>query len=238
MCRVDLCLRPARGPLILVEVLPAGSVLTRLLALGAREVWVAPGPQVARLLAEAFPEEALLLGEVEGFPPEGFHGRLSLLDLEAAEVRGRRAVLSAPTLNASLLPEEEEVYLASLRNAKAVLEAARGLKAPTLRPSGAPEPLLSAVVALGFLERKLAPEAPPSLPALLLKAFPDPQEALFQSPEGQTLHRQGRTEELAWASLIGVDPVVPKLAEVRFFPKEAHGLSRDRYAQRFIPWKG
>jgi len=31
---------------------------------------------------------------------------------------------------------------------------------------------------------------------------------------------------------------VPKLAEVRFFPKEAHGLSRDRYAQRFIPWKG
>ena len=120
MCRVDLCLRPARGPLILVEVLPAGSVLTRLLALGAREVWVAPGPKVARLLAEAFPEEALLLGEVEGFPPEGFHGRLSLLDLEAAEVRGRRAVLSAPTLNASLLPEEEEVYLASLRNAKAL----------------------------------------------------------------------------------------------------------------------
>ena len=112
---------------------------------------MAPGPKVARLLAEAFPEEALLLGEVEGFPPEGFHGRLSLLDLEAAEVRGRRAVLSAPTLNASLLPEEEEVYLASLRNAKAVLEAARGLKAPTLRPSGAPEPLLSAVVALEFL---------------------------------------------------------------------------------------
>lgn len=201
---------------------------------------MAPGPKVARLLAEAFPEEALLLGEVEGFPPEGFHGRLSLLDLEAAEVRGRRAVLSAPTLNASLLPEEEEeeVYLASLRNAKAVLEAARELEEPTLRPSGAPEPLLSAVVALGFLKRKLAPEAPPSLPTLLLKAFPDPQEALFQSPEGQALHRQGRTEELAWASLIGVDPVVPKLAEVRFFPKEAYGLSRDRYAQRFVPWKG
>ncbi|GGM97896.1 2-phosphosulfolactate phosphatase [Thermus composti] len=236
MCRVDLCLRPAQGPLILVEVLPAGSVLTRLLALGAKEVWVAPGPKVARLLAEALGREALLLGEVEGFPPEGFHGRLSLLDLERTEVRGRRAVLVAPLLNQSLLPGEEEVYLASLRNAKAVLELAKRLKNLTLRPSGAPDPLLSAAVAVGFLQKRLAPEGPPNLTTALLKAFPDPQEALFQSPEGQALHKEGRTEELAWASLIGVDPVVPRLAEVRFFPKEAHGLSQDRYAQRYVPW--
>ncbi|SDE60228.1 Phosphosulfolactate phosphohydrolase [Thermus arciformis] len=238
MCRVDLCLRPAQGPLFLVEVLPAGSVLTRLLALGAQEVWVAPGPKVARLLAEALGKDVLLLGEVEGFPPEGFHGRLSLLDLEEAEVRGKRAVLVAPSLSASLLPEEEEVYVANLRNAKAALALAQSLPHLTLRPAGAPEPLLSALVAAGFLKRKLSPEAPPSLATALLKAFPDPQEALFQSPEGQALHRQGRAEELAWASLIGVDPVVPRLAEVRRFPKEAYGLSQDRHAQRFVPWNG
>jgi 2-phosphosulfolactate phosphatase len=68
VCRVDLCLRPAPGPLFLVEVLPAGSVLTLLLAQGAQEVWVAPGPKVARLLAQELGREALLLGEVEGFP--------------------------------------------------------------------------------------------------------------------------------------------------------------------------
>ncbi|MCH1928113.1 2-phosphosulfolactate phosphatase, partial [Shewanella sp. C31] len=80
--------------------------------------------------------ETLLLGEVEGFPPEGFHGRLSLVDLEGAEVEGKRAVLVAPILNGSLLPGEEEVYLANLRNATAALALARTLKAPTLRPAG------------------------------------------------------------------------------------------------------
>ncbi|WP_243094374.1 2-phosphosulfolactate phosphatase [Thermus thalpophilus] len=237
MCRVDLCLRPTPGPLILVEVLPAGSVLTRLLALGAKGVWVAPGPKVARLLGESLGKNALLLGEVEGFPPEGFHGRLSLLDLERTEVKGKEAVLVAPSLNGSLLPGEEEVYLAGFRNAKAILELAGTLKNPTLRPSGAPEPLLSAVVALGFLQKRLSPEAQ-SLATLLLKAFPDPQEALFQSQEGQALHKEGRTEELAWASLIGVDPVVPRLTEVRLFSKEAHGLTQDRYAQRYAAWNG
>ncbi|TBH21394.1 2-phosphosulfolactate phosphatase [Thermus thermamylovorans] len=236
MCRVDLCRTPAPNPLVLVEALPAGSVLSLLLAQGATEVWVAPGPKVARLLAEELKEEVLLLGEVEGFPPEGFHGRLSLVDLTGAEVRGKKAVLVAPILNASLLPEEEEVYLANFRNAKAALAALRSLPGPVLRPAGAPEPLLSAVVAAGFLAKRLFPETPPSLATALLKAFPDPQEALFQSPEGQALHRQGRTEELAWASLIGVDPVVPRLAGVRRFPKEAFGLTQDRYAQRFVAW--
>jgi 2-phosphosulfolactate phosphatase len=33
-----------------------------------------------------------------------------------------------------------------------------------------------------------------------------------------------------------VDPVVPRLAEARFFPKEAFGLTQDRFAQRFVPW--
>ncbi len=236
VCRVDLCLKPAGGPLALVEVLPAGSVLTLLLSRGAKEVWVAPGPKVARLLAEELGREALLLGEVEGFPPEGFHGRLALMDLERVAVEGRKAVLVAPILNGSLLPGEEEVYLVNLRNAKAALKALRPLRGLTLRPAGAPEPLLSALVATGFLQKRLFPETPTTLTTALLKAFPDPQEALFQSPEGQALNRQGRTEELAWASLIGVDPVVPRLAGMRFFPKRDFGLTQDRYAQRFVAW--
>ncbi|WP_243030085.1 2-phosphosulfolactate phosphatase [Thermus altitudinis] len=238
MCRVDLCLRPAPGPLVLVEVLPAGSLLSQLLAQGAEEAWVTPGPKVARLLAEELGKEALLLGEAEGFPLEGFHGRLSLVELEGLNLKGKRAILVAPTLNASLLPGEEEVYLVGFRNAKAAWELLRPLKGLVLRPAGAPEPLLSAMVAAGFLQKKLAPHAPLSLASALLRAFPDPQEALFQSPEGQALHKEGRTEELARASLIGVDPVVPRLAGVRFFPKWEYGLTQDRYAQRFVPWNG
>nr|WP_279232583.1 2-phosphosulfolactate phosphatase [Thermus neutrinimicus] len=224
--------------MVLVEVLPAGSLLSQLLAQGAAEVWVAPGPKVARLLAQELGQGVLLLGEVEGFPPEGFHGRLSLVDLERTRVEGKRAILVAPLLNASLLPGEEEVYVAGFRNAKAVLEAFRGLEGLVLRPSGAPNPLLSAVVAAGFLQKRLFPESSATLATALLKAFPDPQEALFQSPEGQALHKEGRTEELARASLIGVDPVVPRLAGVRFFPKVAFGLTQDRYAQRFVAWNG
>jgi hypothetical protein len=91
-------------------------------------------------------------------------------------------------------------------------------------------------VATGFFQKRLSQEGPPTLATALLKAFPDPQEALFQSPEGQALHREGRTEELARASLIGVDPVVPRLAETRFFPKRAFSLTQDRFAQRFVPW--
>jgi hypothetical protein len=49
-------------------------------------------------------------------------------------------------------------------------------------------------VATGFFQKKLAQEGPPTLATALLQAFPDPQEALFQSPEGQALHREGRTE--------------------------------------------
>lgn len=221
-----------------MEVLPAGSLLTFLLAQGAEEVWITPGPKVARLLAQELGGEALLLGEAEGFPPEGFHGRLSLVELAGSDLKGKRAILVAPTLNQSFLPGEEEVYLAGFRNAKVALELLRPLQGLVLRPAGAPEPLLSAVVAAGFIQRKLSPEAPLSLASALLKAFPDPQEALFQSPEGQALHKEGRTEELARASLIGVDPVLPKLAGVRFFPKWEYGLTQDRYAQRFIPWSG
>ncbi|KGQ21733.2 2-phosphosulfolactate phosphatase [Thermus filiformis] len=232
MLRVALCPHaPAQGPVLLVEALPAGSALTLLLARGARSVWVAPGPKVAGLLG------GLLLGEKEGFPPEGFHGTLDLRALEGLEVQGREVVLLAPGLASSLNPEEKEVYLGNFRNARAVYTALAG-RPLTVRPAGEGEPYLSAVVAAGFLARKLAPEGEGAyaLATALLKAFPDPQEALFQSQEGQRLYRMGRTEDLARASLIGVDEVLPRLAEVRFFPKAAYGLTQDRFAYRFAPW--
>ena len=96
---------------------------------------------------------------------------------------------------------------------------------------GGMESLLSAVVALGFLERKLAPEAPPSLPALLLKAFPDPQEALFQSPEGEPLALEpepgelwGLEEPLLGAALPGEDePEAPFLLPSEEHPVRSRG---------------
>ncbi len=230
--RLDLCRTLSPTPLVLADALEGG-VVTYLLARGAREVLIAPGPRVAGLLKEG----RRLLGESEGFPLEGAFARPSLLDLERAPIAGESFVLVAPSLNGSLLPEEKEVYLGSFRNALALLQALRG-QALTLRPAGAPLPFLSALVVAGFLCKRLCPEAPPNLATALLKVFPDPQEALFQSPEGQALHRQGRTEELARASLIGVDPVVPRLDGVLPFPKAEYGLSQDRWVYRFVAWNG
>lgn len=228
--RLDLCRTPSPTPLVLADALEGG-VVSYLLARGAREVLIAPGPKVAGLLKEG----RLLLGESEGFPLEGAFARPSLLDLEGAPVAGQSLVLVAPSLNLSLHPEDGEVYLGSFRNALALLEALGG-RDLTLRPAGAPLPLLSALVVAGFLLKRLYPETPANLATALLKVFPDPQEALFQSPEGQALHRQGRTEELARASLIGVDGVVPRLDGVLPFPKKAYGLSQDRWVYRFTPW--
>ncbi|MGQ9692860.1 MAG: 2-phosphosulfolactate phosphatase [Thermaceae bacterium] len=234
MLWVSLCpSTPAQGAVLLVEALPAGSALTLLLAKGARGVWVAPGPRVAGLLP------GLKLGEKDGLPPEGFHATLELSVLETLEAKGQEFVLLAPSLALHLNPEEKEVYLGNFRNARSVYTALQG-QPLTLRPTGEGEPYLSAVVAAGFLAKKLAPagEGAYALATALLKVFPDPQEALFQSQEGQRLYRMGRTEDLARASLIGVDEVLPRLAEARFFSKEAYGLTQDRWAYRFVAWNG
>ncbi|NJK44284.1 MAG: 2-phosphosulfolactate phosphatase [Pleurocapsa sp. SU_196_0] len=54
----------------------------------------------------------------------------------------------------------------------------------------------------------------------LLRAFPDPQEALILSAAGQLLQRIGLFEDIAFGALISQTDVVPRLTETIEFKPE------------------
>ncbi|RDI95691.1 phosphosulfolactate phosphohydrolase [Meiothermus sp. QL-1] len=234
--RVDLVPKPPYPrPVLLVEVF-CGSAAGLLLARGAREVWVAKSVRAARVLAG---QEGLLLGEEEALPPEGFHHGLSLSALGRLEVAGRSCVLLAPSLAAVLEHAPLGSALAYFRNARSAVRYALEERLDTVVavPQVGLEPSLAHTVAAGFIARRLQQSLGSEtrlhegarMAASLLKAFPDPQEALVQSELGQALLRVGRSEELALASLISVEEGVPRLVEVRHLRAAEHGLSKDRY---------
>ncbi|RIH90960.1 putative 2-phosphosulfolactate phosphatase [Calidithermus terrae] len=216
-----------------------GSVVGALLNQGASEVWVAPSIRSARLLAR--PGD-VLLGEEEGMPPEGFHHSLSLRDLLKTDFSGQRAVVFAYTLCKALAPTDTRVMLGYFRNARAVVEAnldAREEVALVCASDASGEPSLGNILAAGFLAKRIQQLAKAEhlegamLASSLLRAFPDPQEGLFASAVGQRLYRMGRSEDLALASLISVEDVIPELKEVRVLDAKEYGLSKNRPVYRF-----
>jgi 2-phosphosulfolactate phosphatase len=228
---------------LLVEVF-TGSLVGMLLGLGAEEVWVVQGPKVGRIVGEG----GLLFGEHEGLPPEGFHHGTSLEAARKLKLKHPRCVVLAPQLYRAI-GNSSAVLLGHFRNAKFAVQQARqqGVEsiaavasAPQEPSLGSQEPSLGNILAAGFLAKRMQQLAgltnhPDSrlMAMALLKSFPDPQEALFQSELGQQLFRMGRTEDIALASLISVDPVVPQLVETRLLEASHHGLSQDRYAYCF-----
>lgn len=252
--RVDLSPKDHTYPdLVVVVDVFSGSVVSLLLSRGAREVWVAPSLRSARLLAEP---GNVLLGEQEGIPPEGFHRGLSLKDLDSADMRGLRCIIHAPSLSKALAFQAPRTVLGQFRNTKALLAAIPRLAREEValvcaaenpgdpQPAGPGEPSQANMLAAGFLAKRLEQTLPltaiqgATLATHLLSAFPDPQEALFGSREGQHLHRMGRDEDIALASLIGFDPVVPLLQETRILEASRYGLSKDRTAYAFTALEG
>lgn len=218
----------------------AVSAIGVLLAKGAKDVWVTYGPRSARAVAGP---AGLLIGEHEGLPLEGFHHGLSMSALENFEVSGRGCVVVAPELNLALAQKASGILLAAFRNAKSAVEAALSRPGEGINiVCAAGDASLANVVAAGFLAKRLqqlveAPQANmdgATLAINLLQAFPDPQEALFQSEAGRKLFRMSRTEDLALASLISVDHVAPVLAETRVLEAKTYGLSQDRTAYKFV----
>ncbi|MDX2005226.1 MAG: 2-phosphosulfolactate phosphatase [Meiothermus sp.] len=230
--RVDLTPSPPYPqPALVVEVFH-GSLVGLLLSHGAAEVWVSRSARAALLQAA---EGGLLFGEQEGLPPEGFHYGTSLKHLESLEVGGRACVVLAPTLAKTLAGLPEGSLLAHFRNARAAVQrAVRAGLETVVAAAETPQPDLGNSVAAGFLARRLAQargqgasEVPGLAPALL-RSYPDPQEALFQSEWGQRLYRTSRTEEIALASVLSVEETVPVLQDRVVYEAAQHGLSKDR----------
>lgn len=238
--RLHLVPRPTPGALLVVDVWQ-GSLIGQLLQGAAAQVWVVGSPRLGVLLAQ--PND-LLLGEQEGLPPKGFTHLASLTDLSRVNVAGKRVILLAPELAGcleALQPQSQQtILLGYFRNARAVTQVLQHQTNLTVFPLGDPtEPSLGSLLAAGFLARRLLTQATENhsegvrLATSLLRAFPDPQEALFQSDWGQRLYRMGRTEDIAYSSLISVEAAVPRWTGQRIFAADTYRLSRTQTAFSF-----
>lgn len=233
--RVDLIFKPPYPQPVLVVDVFYGSAVGALLSAGAKEVWIARSVRAARILAE---DGGLLLGEQEGIPPEGFHGGLSLQALLGLQVEGKTCVLLTPALSESLEQVPLGSVLAYFRNAGAAVVYAAQMRIDTVvaATQARLEPSLTNTVAAGFIAKRLCQtlgeevelQEGGRLAVALLKSFPDPQESLVQSDLGQQFLHAGCSEELALASLVSVEGVVPKLSQVRLLRARQYGLSKDR----------
>ena len=122
---------PAVDVWIVIDVLRATTVITRWFELGGTELYPVKNPEEAKSLTAKLKERGstpLLMGEVNGIPPEGFDLGNSPVELNYEIVREHYcAVMSTTNGTVALLEAASSgspVIAASLRNAPAVIEHA------------------------------------------------------------------------------------------------------------------
>ena len=223
--RIDLLPRAeyAGELVVLIDVLKSCTVAPLLFDRGLERLVVCGSIRGARRAAEG---GRLLVGERGGVPPEGFNHASSPSLLQKYDFGGREAVLVSD--NAPLtLPQvagASQVLLGSLYNARAVAEAVleAGAERVSLVCCGhqGQEDLDDAMTAgflageIGYLAGDVQLEGAARLAVGLLRAFPDPLEALWHSTAGRELRRLELTEDLAVASAISQSQHVPRLESV------------------------
>lgn len=222
--RVDLL--PAADPqgvVVLVDTLRTCTVAPILFDNGLTSLALTPRLKLARRFATE--TGAVLLGERAGLPPEGFNHGNSPAELRGVRFDGRAAVMvsqNAPTALARL-GAVDRLLLGSLYNAEALVERVLELEPETvtLVCSGfdGQEDLDDALTA-GFLAARLRQRRPEArydgaarLAVGLLRAFPDPVEALWDSAAGRYLRGLELGDDLAVAGMVAQSGVVPELRE-------------------------
>ncbi|ADV67635.1 2-phosphosulfolactate phosphatase [Deinococcus maricopensis] len=225
----------AQDVVLLVDVLRATTCAPIVLDVRTRStpdprLHVTASLQAARTYAAA--NDLLLAGERDGLPPQGFHLSASPAQLRAATLERDTVFTSENGPRAlDVLTETgapRTLLLGSFQNAPAAARAALDLATSEIRVvcagvrgEEATEDIVCAALITDLIEREARVRAVPlnvggsaHLARTLLRAYPDPQEALAQSRSGQTLMRLGLHEDLAVASLIGQTPTVPVLAHI------------------------
>jgi len=205
---------------VLVDVLRTCTVAPLLFERGLTELALTPSLRTARAAAR---EGWLLLGERQGVPAEGFNYGNSPAEFAAIDVTGKRAVMVSENAPRWLpqVADARRVLLGSLYNAAAVAEVAarQALESIDLVGSGFEgEPDLDDALAAGLLAAMLAERLPTAARSgatrfalSLLRAFPDPMEALWQSVSGHELRRVGLERDLAFSAQISASTLVPQL---------------------------
>jgi 2-phosphosulfolactate phosphatase len=238
--KVDLIPRGGyeNAVVVVVDVLRATTTTPLLFSRGLKTLFMTPSLGAAR--AYATQGGHLLIGEREGLPPEGFNYGASPADLSRVDFTDKTAVMTTQNgpRSLSIVSDAHTVLLGSFYNARAVsdaaLEIARQSDIEEIAIVCAGQDGLESLddtLCAGFLARRIERAVThdggrleyrdaAQLAVHLLRAFPDPQEALILSAAGQLLQRIGLFEDIAFASLISQTDCVPKLVEVIEFNPE------------------
>lgn len=202
---------------VVVDVLRMTTTATVLADLGLAHLTVVADVEAARGRARG--ERALLLGERDALPPEGFDAGNSPAELTAALVRGRAAVMC--TTNGSAAVEAcapaDALLLGCLRNGEATARRALELATDSVRVvcAGTGGRLsLDDIAGAGHIVEALARLAPAAelddaaLAARVIAAEPDLARLLADSRHGRRLLAAGFHDDVVLAAQRDVSPHV------------------------------
>lgn len=214
---------PYTDVVVLVDVLRTCTVAPMLFDQGIAALALTPSLRRARAARDA---GHLLVGERQGVPPEGFHHGNSPALLADADVAGRSVVMVSENAPRWLeqVARARHVLLASLVNAGAVAERAASVARERVDLVGSGfsgEPDLDDTLAAGLIAGLLQARLPSARPSGatrfamgLLRALPDPLDALWNSTAGHYLRAIGLEQDLAVSARVSVFDVVPELTSV------------------------
>ena len=220
---------PSADVWIVIDVLRATTVMTRWFELGGTELYPVKSPDLARELVKELRgrgSSPLLMGEVNGIPPEGFDMGNSPLDLNYDVIREHYCGVMSTTNGTGALLEAEStgcpVIAACFRNYSACLDHALtvGTRVGILcsgrkhRPSW--EDTLCAGAVIEDMTRRgevmMSDSARMAL-TLWQNSGNDTESCVRLSNHAQYLTQIGYSDDISFACEIDSSTVVPMLAE-------------------------
>lgn len=214
---------PYEGVVVLIDVLRTCTVAPLLLDRGVAELALTPSLRSAKEAAQA---GALLIGERQGVPPEGFNHGNSPVQLANAEVAGRSVVMvseNAPRW-LSVTAGGSDLLLGSLYNAAAVADAVVALapaRVDLVAAGFAGEPDLDDVVCAALIANLIQQRVPDvsllgatRFATTLARSMPDPLEGLWRSVAGQYLRSIDLEGDVAFAARVSTSSSVPRLQRI------------------------
>jgi 2-phosphosulfolactate phosphatase len=219
--RVDLLPKPPyHGTVVLIDVLRTCTTAAMLFGRGLEQLDIVDKLKLARQHAES--TGATLLGERAGLPPEGFNYGSSLSEISNVAMTNHVILTSENAPKALVgVAGAKTLLLGSLYNADAVANAVlqHGKGEAFLVCSGfLGQEDLDDTLTAGYLAARLKAllptatlEGASAFAIALMKAFPDPLEALWRSSTGQYLRGLNMVEDLAIASYVSQSDCVPVL---------------------------
>lgn len=214
---------------IVIDVLRATTVMTRWFELGGTELYPVKTPDEARTLVEELRQRGsspLLMGEVNGIPPEGFDFGNSPLELNYEIIREHYCGVMSTTNGTGALLEAEtsgcHVIAASFRNYSACLDHAITLgnrigilcSGRKHRPSW--EDTLCAGAVIEELARHgevLMSDSARIALTLWQNSGHDTEACVRKSNHAQYLTQIGYSDDISFACEVDASTVVPMLAE-------------------------